>query len=67
MAYSAGLTVKKAGIPLVVIALVECAAAALPAAGVSIDKAVLYQIGISGYAAVIGAINFFKNRRRGHA
>lgn len=62
--YDAGLTVKKTAIPLVVIALVEAASAALIAAGVNIDKAILYQIGIGGYAALIGFINWIKNRKK---
>lgn len=67
MAYNPGTTAKKTALPLIVVALVECAAAALPVAGVSIDKAVLYQIGIAGYSVIVGAVNFFKNRRRGRA
>jgi hypothetical protein len=64
VAYSKRATATKASIPLVVIALVEASAAALPQMGVTIDKGTLYQLGIAGYSAVIAAVNFFKNRKK---
>lgn len=62
--YDLGLTLKKAAYPLIVVAVVESAYAALVAAGVSIDKALLYTVAMSGYAALIGFINWLKNKKK---
>jgi hypothetical protein len=63
--YDLGVTVKKAGYPLLVIALVESAYAALVAAGVHVDKALLYTVAVSGYSAIIAFINWIKNHKKG--
>lgn len=62
--YNAGVTLKKAAIPAILVAIVEAAAAALPTMGIEIDKAVLYQVAVLGYAALIGFINWLKNRKK---
>jgi len=63
--YSFAKTATKAAPPLIVIILVPAAKAALAAANIVIDDATLYTIVLSGYGAIIGFINYLKNRNKG--
>ena len=62
--YSPSITAAKAALPLFIIAIVEAAYAALTAKGIAIDKALLYQVAVGGYAAIIGFVNWLKNRNK---
>ena len=63
--YSIGKTATKAAPPLFVILLVPAAKAALSAAGITIDDTTLYTIALYGFSAIIGIINYLKNRNKG--
>lgn len=63
--YSFGKTATKAAPPLILIILVQAAKAALSASGITIDDATLYTIALGGYGAIIGFINYLKNRNKG--
>lgn len=62
--YQLSTTLKKGSLPIILIAIVEAAHAALTSAGVNVDKAVLYTAAMSGYAALISLINWLKNKKK---
>lgn len=64
-AYSIAKTVTKTARPLLVILIVPAAKAALAAAGILIDDAMLFNITIAIYGGLIGLNNWIKNRKKG--
>jgi hypothetical protein len=64
MGYSVGKTIKKASIPLILVLLVRAAIAAGEAAGMKLDETQILTLAGAGYGAVIGLINWLKNRKK---
>jgi hypothetical protein len=64
MGYNVGKTIKKASIPFFLVILVRAAIAAAEAAGMKLDETEVLTLAGMGYAAVIGLINWLKNRKK---
>lgn len=63
--YSIQKTATKAAPPFIIMLIVQAAKAALQSTGVTIDDTTLYTIALGGYGAIIGFINYLKNRNKG--
>lgn len=63
--YSIGKTMKKAAPPFVVLFLIQALKQSLAQLQITVDDDTLYSIAIGGYGAVIGFINWLKNRNKG--
>jgi uncharacterized protein (DUF697 family) len=62
--YKISISGKKAAFPLLIPVVVELLIGIAKAKGIEIDKSIAYTIASAGYGAVLGLVNYIKNRKK---